>query len=100
MVKVIQERHIKPGKQNEFNLLLRQLRIAAVDHPGYVTGETLVNAEDPLHEVVIATWRSAEDWNSWQDDRERKDITLKIRKLLTSPPKVTVCNVFYWKDEK
>lgn len=100
MIKVIQERHVKPGKQEELNLLLRQLRIAAMNHPGYITGETLVNADDSLHEVVIATWGTVEDWKAWQGDKERKDITLKIRTLLTKPPRVTVCNVFEWKEEK
>jgi heme-degrading monooxygenase HmoA len=99
MIKVIQERHVKPGKQEELNVLLRQLRIAAVECPGYITGETLINAEDPDHEIVIATWRTLDDWKAWQDNKERKEIAAKIRKLLTKPPKVTVCNVFEWKQD-
>ncbi|MBI4335017.1 MAG: antibiotic biosynthesis monooxygenase [Chloroflexi bacterium] len=99
MVTIIQERHIKPGKQEELKVLLRQLRLAAMNHPGYVTGETLVNVADPNHEIVIGTWRSQEDWKAWEGDKERQDIAAKMRTLLTKPPKVTVCIVFDWQKD-
>lgn len=99
MVTVIQERHIKPGKQEELKVLLRQLRLAAMKHPGYITGETLVNADDPNHEIVIGSWRTIEDWKAWEADKARRDIAKKMKPLLAKTPKVTVCTVFDWQRE-
>ncbi len=99
MITVIQERHIKPGKQDELKLLLRQLRLAAMNHPGFVTGETLVNADNPDHQIVIGNFRTAEDWKAWEADKERREIAGKIRQLMTKPPKITVCNVFKWQRD-
>ncbi len=96
MITVIQERHIKPGKQEELKTLLRQLRLAAMNHPGFVTGETLVNTEDPDDQIVIGNFKTAEDWKAWEGDKQRQEIAAKMRKLMTKPPKITICKSFDW----
>ncbi len=97
MVKVIQERHVKPGRREDLVPLVRQLRLAVANQPGYITGETLVNAENPDHQIVIGTFRSYDDWKDWVKNKERRDIYIKIKSLLTTTTKTTVCNVFQWK---
>ena len=99
MITIIQERHIKPGKEGELKVLLRQLRLAALEHPGFVTGETLVNADDPGHQIVIGNFRTMEDWKAWEADKARREIAAKIRQLMTKPPKITVCNIFDWQRD-
>ena len=98
MVTIIQERYIKPGKQEELKVLLRQLRLAAMDHTGFIGGETLVNADNPDHQIVVSNWRSLEDWKAWEADKERQDVAKKMRQLMTKAPKVTYCNVFEWQS--
>ena len=51
MIKVIIERKVKKGE--DISRLLRELRATAIYEPGYVTGETLVNAEDNSSIVVV-----------------------------------------------
>ncbi len=99
MITVIQERHIKPGKQDELKILLRQLRLAAMNHPGFVTGETLVNSDDPNHHIVIGNFKSVDDWKVWEGDALRREIAARIRQLMTKPPKITVCDSFNWTRE-
>lgn len=67
-----------PGKEEEINSLLRKFRGKAMGQPGYVTGETLVDVSDPHKSLVIATWKRLEDWNSWQNNRERKEFELTL----------------------
>lgn len=98
MVTVIQERHIKPGKQEDLKMFLRQLRLAVADHAGFISGETLVNAENPNHQIVVSSWRSVEDWKAWVADRNRREIDKKMRQLMLKAPKVTCCNVFEWQQ--
>ncbi len=98
MVTIIQERRIKPGKQDELKAFLRQLRLAVADHAGFMGGETLVNSENPNHQIVVSNWRSVEDWKAWEADKKRQEIDQQMRKLMVGAPKVTFCNVFQWQQ--
>ena len=57
---------------------LLELRAAAMQSPGYVSGETLVNLDDPNNVITISTWRSLEDWRTWERSTERQQIYGKI----------------------
>ena len=59
MIKVIIERHVKESEH--LSPLLRELRVAAMNQPGYITGETLVSTEDKSIFTVISTWRGLDD---------------------------------------
>jgi heme-degrading monooxygenase HmoA len=91
MIKVIIERHLKEGKS--LSPLLRELRAAAMHHPGYVTGETLVNTEDDSIITVISTWRSLEDWKAWETSETRAKLGQQIRTLLVEEPKFTIYKI-------
>ena len=89
-VKVIIERTVVPENQDKLRLLLRQLRILAVNQPGYETGETLYSVEDPGTHVVISTWHSLPEWQVWHSNPERKKIVSDIDCLLVTPTKEVV----------
>ena len=86
MIKVIIERHTKEG--DNLSSLLRELRAAAMDQPGYVTGESLVSTEDKSIVAVISTWRSLEDWKTWEASETRARLYQQIEPLLAEKPKV------------
>lgn len=90
-VKIIMERSVKPGRQGDLLLLLRQLRIQAIQQPGYITGETLSSIDQPGTHFVISTWNSLADWRAWESNPERLEISKKIESLLTAPQRVSVC---------
>jgi len=81
-VKVIIRRRV--GKENEAKLspLLIQMRALATAQPGYISGETLRNLEDPEEWLVIGTWKSEDDWKSWLTNKQRAEIQGKIDSLL------------------
>ena len=93
MVRVVIERHLKGGKRGDLMPLLRELRAVAMHQPGYVTGETLANAEDPSIIAVLSTWRSLEDWKAWQKSEERTKLYEKIEPLLVEKPKVSIYQI-------
>ena len=93
MVRIVVERHLKEGKKGDLLPLLRELRAAALHHPGYVTGETLASTEDLSIILVLSTWHSLEDWKAWEKSEPRIKIYEKIELLLVEKPKVSIYQV-------
>lgn len=93
MVRVVIQRHLKEGKKADLMPLLRELRAAAMDQPGYITGETLANAGDPSMVSVLSTWRSLEDWKTWEKSEPRARLYQKIEALLVEKPSISVYQV-------
>jgi antibiotic biosynthesis monooxygenase (ABM) superfamily enzyme len=90
-VKIITERSVKPERQGELALLLRQLRICAIQQPGYISGETLFSVDKPGTQFVISTWNSLAEWRAWESHPDRLGILKKIEPLLTYAQKIAVC---------
>ena len=89
-IRVIMERVAKEGKHQEVLGLLRQLRARAVFRPGYISGETLSDPQDPCINIVISTWRSPADWSAWENNPERMEVVSKLEELLIAPTKTSV----------
>ncbi len=83
MIRVIIKRQVKEARS--MVELLRQLRIAALPQPGYVSGETLINTEDKNIITVISTWRTLEDWQKWEASEQRERIIRQVETLLAAP---------------
>ncbi len=81
-VKIIIKRRIPKGKESELLPLLIQLRSRATTQPGYISGETWSNVDDPEEYLVIGTWQSADDWIAWKANKERSELQDKIDALL------------------
>ena len=90
-VKVLIRRSVQRNKSEQVFELLKRLRIKAINQPGYISGETLVNHYDPRNMVVISIWRAIEDWINWQESSERIEIDNKLEKLLDAPAQ---CDVY------
>ncbi len=46
--------------------------------PGYISGETLINADDPQEVLVISTWDSLEHWDAWLASGERAALQAQV----------------------
>jgi len=90
MIRVMIERHCQPGKEKQLMDLLLELRSAAMRQHGYITGETLREAENPSVFMVIGTWITLEAWRVWQTSRQRLAVDEMIDSLLTETRKVRV----------
>ncbi|HEX9884709.1 MAG TPA: antibiotic biosynthesis monooxygenase family protein [Desulfobaccales bacterium] len=90
MVKVLVERKIAGKKVGEIVRLLRQLRVQAMQQPGYISGETLHSMDDPNFYLVISTWESLEQWQNWFKNPLRQKLATEIDDSLESPTRLRV----------
>jgi heme-degrading monooxygenase HmoA len=84
-VRIFIKRHIKEGLVEETIQMLSEFRKAAMDQPGFLSGETLANHYDTKSVTVISTWQSVEDWIQWQESEERASNETRIENLLDRP---------------
>jgi uncharacterized protein len=85
LVKVFIKRRIKEGKLKEIFTQLRKIRSGAMKREGYVSGETLVEVDDPKKVMVLSIWQTMEDWLEWKNDKVRIEKNKEIEKMLESP---------------
>lgn len=91
-VRIIIVRHVPQEKANELRPLLLQMRSLANAQQGYISGETLVNYDDPSEHLVISTWKTLEDWNVWLRDEQRRGLQNKVDEITGSE---TLYSVYY-----
>lgn len=72
IAKIIIKRNFLPGKSKEILSLLNQLRSGAMNQPGYISGETLMQNDNPQALTVIASWQSMADWKNWKENTQRR----------------------------
>jgi len=84
-VKIMIRRRVPKEKEGELLPLLIQMRALATAQPGYISGETLRNLEEPDEFLVISTWMSVENWKDWATSKQRMEIQSRIDDLLQSP---------------
>lgn len=86
MVRVVIEHKVKDIQLVEkFIDVIREVRNEAMKQKGFITGETLVNIDDPTNVLVLSTWESADDWNGWDKAEIRLKLKPQINELLSEP---------------
>jgi len=86
--KVLITRKFRESRQNLAHQAVMELRSLATLQHGYMSGETLVSADDPNKIVVVSTWVSRKRWEEWQANPKRKEVSKKIDELLEVPEQV------------
>jgi len=91
MNKVIIERHLKDESMRpQLMKLIGDLRSAAMHQPGYVTGESLISADDGCDITVLSTWMNAAYWKAWETAEQRIIISELMEPLLEGDAKCRV----------
>ena len=81
-VKIFIKRVVSNENVLALTLLLKKLRSLTLNQQGYIFGETLKRVDREDECMVISTWRSIDDWNSWLNNSERASIQSEIDLLL------------------
>jgi antibiotic biosynthesis monooxygenase (ABM) superfamily enzyme len=84
-VKVLITRKFKPDKVDQAHQLLMEVRSKATLHPGYISGQTLLGAEDPHKMIVVSTWANRKGWDDWKSSPDRVEMTKKMEEFLEVP---------------
>ncbi len=90
VVKIIIKRRVSKDIEPELRSLLVKIRNKAVEQPGYISGETLKNVEDPDETIVISTWQTLNDWKAWYSSEERAGIQNMIDTIIDEPTSYTI----------
>lgn len=85
IAKVIIKRRFVKENTPQILSLLNKIRAIALDQPGYISGETLMQKDFPENMAVIATWQRMEDWLTWKNSEERKTYEAMLEIYQTRP---------------
>jgi heme-degrading monooxygenase HmoA len=106
MMTIVTHVHLREGTGCEWDAAMRSRLSAAKKASGWVGGQLLRPADKPDRRVIVGTWRSRANWETWHHDpqftetRQRldglgaapaehwwHDVVLDVRKASTpSPP--------------
>lgn len=81
---IIKRRFVKENRPQILSLL-NKIRSIAMDQPGYISGETLMQRDFQENMAVIATWQRMEDWLLWKSSEERKAYEAMLEIYQTRP---------------
>ncbi|WP_428034009.1 antibiotic biosynthesis monooxygenase family protein [Amphritea sp.] len=90
MIRVLIERHIADGLAEHYEKAARNTLQLAMQAHGFISGESLKNVNSPNHRVVMATFRTIQDWQRWHLSEERKQIMEAIMPMLEAEEKITI----------
>jgi heme-degrading monooxygenase HmoA len=82
-VSIIIKRSLKDRKMAEqLSPFIIQLRSRASIQPGFLTDQTFSCLDCEGEFLVITSWNTLEDWNSWMHSDERMSIQRNVDELL------------------
>ena len=90
MIRVLIERQIADGLAEHYDKAARETLQLAMSAHGFISGEALRNAHDHNHRIVIATYRTLQDWQRWARSAERNEMMAAINPMLETEEKVTI----------
>jgi len=82
MIKVIIERHIADELGAHYENAAKTTLQKAMQAHGFISGEVLMDVDDHNHRIIIATYRTVDDWYRWLSSNERKEMMEQIRPML------------------
>lgn len=85
ITKIIIKRRFVKENTPQILSLLNKIRTMAMNQPGYISGETLMQKDFPENMAVIATWQSMQNWTSWKNSEERKTYEAMLEIYQTRP---------------
>ena len=83
MIKIIIERRIMPGLEDEYEQAAREAMRVSLGVRGFVGGETLVELGHTDRRLMITKWRDLRAWKEWHASEERAMAMQRILPLLT-----------------
>jgi antibiotic biosynthesis monooxygenase (ABM) superfamily enzyme len=90
MIKVIIERQIAEGLESLYEKAVGELLSVMTNAPGYISGESLVDAKRSNHYVVIAKWTTESAWSQWFISEQRKQLMTAIAPFMQTDEKFTL----------
>ncbi|HDZ45738.1 hypothetical protein LCGC14_0098550 [marine sediment metagenome] len=90
MIKVIIERRIMPGLEEEFEQAAREAMRVSLGVRGFIGGETLVELGHTDRRLMITKWRDIRAWKEWYSSEARSTAMQRILPLLTEDETIRI----------
>jgi antibiotic biosynthesis monooxygenase (ABM) superfamily enzyme len=90
--KVLDYRDIEP--------ILIQLKLYAMQYPGFVSAEFLVSGEDRSVGVMISTWKMMENWKTWVESKATLELLERARTAVKGTPRITTYTIMPTEEER
>ncbi|MCL7930558.1 antibiotic biosynthesis monooxygenase family protein [Halomonas llamarensis] len=90
MIKIIIERRIMPGLEEEYEQAAREAMRVSLGARGFVGGETLVEMGHSDRRLMITKWRDLRAWKEWHTSEDRAAAMQRILPLLTEEETIRV----------
>ncbi|SFX11707.1 antibiotic biosynthesis monooxygenase family protein [Marinospirillum alkaliphilum] len=90
MIKVLIERQLLEGLDEEYGHAAKALLRGCMEMPGYISGESLKDIQRPTHRVIITLWKNEQSWKDWEKSAKRQQLLAGICGLLAADEKVTL----------
>ncbi|MBU3917654.1 hypothetical protein KKA14_19165 [bacterium] len=91
-VKILISRKINTEQEAVVRPFLKQLHQCALKHKGYISGESLISADDLEDHLIISSWESLDYWETFLEIEETKEIRFTIDQILG---RETIYRIFY-----
>ena len=77
-IKVFIKRKCPKEREKELFVCIKEIRRLVPQQSGYISGEYLKSIDEKNEIVTISSWFSIEDWYTWLESDERKEIQSRI----------------------
>jgi heme-degrading monooxygenase HmoA len=85
MMTVITRVALNPGAEPEWDEAMRERMDAAYGRPGWIGGQVLIPVEGLNQRVIVGTWETRSDWQSWHEDPAFQETRLRMEGLQAGP---------------
>ena len=99
MMTVITHSLLKSGGETEWDQAMRERLDSASTRPGWVSGQVLIPEGGRNRRVIVGTWASRSDWESWHEDPAFKDTRERMEGLQEQPDEMQWYEVVTHGDE-
>ncbi len=81
MMTVMTTIRLRPGAEDEWDAAMQERFASARNRPGWISGQLLTSNDESSTRVIIGTWRSREDWETWHQDPAFLDQRATLERL-------------------
>ncbi|MBB3189902.1 antibiotic biosynthesis monooxygenase family protein [Halomonas cerina] len=90
MIKIIIERRIMPGLEEEYEEAAREAMRQSLGARGFVGGESLVELGHSDRRLMITKWRDISTWKEWYQSEQRARVMQQLLPLLSEDERIRI----------
>ena len=85
MMTIVTHVTLTQGREPEWDTTMRERMSAAAARTGWVGGQLLIPLEAPDQRIIVGTWQTRADWESWHNDPAFTETRAKLDGLEAAP---------------